>query len=219
MRVSTKRRSFTSTASLLLVAATAVACTSHQSKTAPSPGSSSGPASSVAASTAAPSGPAASVSSAPTSLAPAPTLATPGAPAPSGSAAAGSVSDSAEAYVRAYFAALNDSLTTHSYTDLQQMFEQTCGICETTVDTLKQITFEQETLRGGNLIVGSVGPVAAQAGGKVTVTTVTTEAAGEVVGANGGVTSSFKALPPTKIAYTLQPSGSTWIIVDSAQVS
>jgi hypothetical protein len=214
MRVSAVPRSVRSIALVVLVAVAAGACTTHHSKAGSTAVSSSPP----AASTSVPVS-SAPISSAAASLAAAPTLATPGAPAPTGSAVAASVSDSAEAYVRAYFAALNDSLTSHSYTAVQALFEQTCQICETTVDTLKQITFEQQTLRGGNLIVSTVGPVVALADGKVTVTTVTTEAAGEVVGANGGVSSSFKALPPTKIAYTLQPSGSTWVIVESAQVS
>jgi hypothetical protein len=221
MRVSTRRSSFTPIASLVLVAVAAVGCTSHHTAAGLSGVSALPSASSDAAASSGVTAPPSSSQPAPTSasLAAAPTLATPGAPAPSGSAVAASTADSAQAYVRAYFAALNASLTSHSYTALQNFFEPTCTICQTTIDTLKQITFQQETLRGGNLIVSSVGPVVAQTGGKVVVTTVTTEAAGEVVGANGGVSSTFKALPPTKIAYTLQPNGSTWIIVDSAQVS
>jgi len=157
--------------------------------------------------------------SAPASVAPASLIPTPGGPAPAGSAAPETVSSSATAFVRAYFAALNESLTSHSYAVVQNYFHATCRLCETTVDGLKQLTFEQQTLRGGSLVVTSVGPVTAGAAGSVTVITVTSEEAGEIVGANGGVASSFKALPPTKIAYTLQPNGSSWVIVDSAQVS
>jgi hypothetical protein len=215
MRAFTAARLMKSTVSLLLVAVAAVGCTSHHTAAGLS-GVSALP--SASGPTAQPSS--SQPASATASLAPAPTVPTPGAPAPTGSAPPASVAASATAFLRSYFAAINAGLTSHNFFAVQAFFQPTCQLCQTQWETLTQIADQQEAIKGGALTVVHVGPVVVAQTGATVVTVLTGEDAGQVVTSNGAgvVTSSFKAVPPSNVAYTLLPKGSSWVIVGSAQV-
>jgi hypothetical protein len=222
MRAFTAPRLMKSTASLLLVAVAAVGCTSHHTAAGLSgvsalPSATSG----TAASNGVSAPPSSSrPASATASLAPAPTLPTPGAPAPTGSAPPASVAASATAFLRSYFAAINAGLISHNFFAVQNYFLPTCQLCQSQWEALTQIADQQEAIKGGALTVVNVGPVVVTQTGGTQVIALTGEDAGQIVASNGAgvVTSSFKAVPPTHVAYTLAPKGSSWVIVGSAQV-
>jgi hypothetical protein len=217
----TAPRLLKSTASLLLVAVATVGCTSHHTAAGLSGVSASPSASSDAAASAGQTGqPSPSQPASTASLAASPTVPTPGAPAPTGSAPATSVAASATAFVRSYFAAINAGLTSHNFFAVQAFFQPTCQLCQTQWESLTQITDQDEAIRGGALTLVHVGPVVVAPTGAIVVTVLTGEDAGQIVASNGAgaVTSSFKAVPPSDVAYTLVPKGSSWVITASAQV-
>jgi hypothetical protein len=220
MRAFTAARLMKSTASLLLVAVAAVGCTSHHTAAGLSGVSALPSASSDAAASTGLTAQPSSSQPATASLAPAPTVPTPGAPAPTGSAPPASVAASATAFLRSYFAAINAGLTSHNFFAVQAFFQPTCQLCQTQWETLTQIADQQEAIKGGALTLVNVGPVVVAQTGATVVTVLTGEDAGQVVTSNGAgvVTSSFKAVPPSNVAYTLLPKGSSWVIVGSAQV-
>jgi hypothetical protein len=208
---------------LSLVAVAAVACSSHHSAADLSPVSAAPTAGASVSPSAAPDSvqPLSSPPpSAVVSLAPSPTVPTPGAPAPTGSAAAPSVSASAAAFLRSYFAAINAGLVSHSFFAVQGFFQPSCQLCQTQWESLTSLADQQEAIKGGALTVVSIGQAIASDNGSVVVIARTGEDAGQIVSSNGAgvVTSSFKALPASNVAYTLAPKGSSWIIVGSAQV-
>ncbi len=208
---------------LSLVAVAAVACSSHHSAAGLSPVSAAPSATASVSPSAAPDSvqPSSSQPASPVaSLAPSPTVPTPGAPAPTGSAAPASVSASATAFLKSYFATINAGLVSHNFFAVQGFFQPTCQLCQTQWESLTQLADQQEAIKGGALTVVSIGQAIAGDNGSVVVIARTGEDAGQIVSANGAgvVTSSFKAVPPSDVAYTLSPKGSGWIIVGSAQV-
>jgi hypothetical protein len=211
---------------LSLVAVAAVACSSHHSAADLSPVSAAPTASASVSPSAAPDSvqpsdqPLSSPPSAVVSLAPSPTVATPGAPAPTGAAVPAAVSASAVAFLKSYFAAINAGLVSHSFFAVQGFFQPSCQLCQTQWESLTSLADQQEAIKGGALTVVSIGQAIAGDNGSVVVIARTGEDAGQIVSSNGAgaATSSFKAVPPSNVAYTLLPKGSGWVIVGSAVV-
>jgi hypothetical protein len=121
--------------------------------------------------------------------------------------------------MRAYFSALNAIVMGKPATTLQPFFNPTCSICQSTWNGVQLTQLKGQSFRGGALVVESIGPVTVSSSGAARVITVTSENAGEILATDGSVLSSFKTQLPSKVAYTLQPSGSTWLISASQIVS
>ena len=121
--------------------------------------------------------------------------------------------------MRAYFSAVNESVSGKTATTLQPFFNPSCSICQSTWNGLQFTQLKGQSFRGGALVVVSIGPVTISPSGSARVITVTSENAGEILATDGSVLSSFKTQLPSKVAYTLDPVGSTWVISASQIVS